>query len=136
MSDAVVEELIYSLAPDSGLVVDIGAGSVQTANWANAHGREFLAIELDEAVHAKNLADLEASPPTQTSGEQSPRANSDLWPMVSESQRERASIKGASWDDLTCCERTHIAAAVSGVRSMACPVCDKKQTPTLGAPPC
>ncbi len=136
MSEGAAEELVYSLVPDSGLVVDIGTGSVQTAIWAKAHGREYLAVEPDEAAHGKNLADLEASPPAQTVGEQTPPATPDSWPMVSESQRERASIDGASWDDLTCCERTQIAAVVSGVPTMICPGCGNKQTARLGGRPC
>ncbi len=133
ISGDVVDELIYSLAPDSGIVVDIGTGSAQTAEWAKAHGREFLAVEPDEAVHAKNLADLEADLSTDTSREPTPPATPDPWPMVSASQRERATSGAASWDDFSCCERTQVAAVVLGVRVMACPVCSKKRTPTLGA---
>lgn len=136
MSDTVLDALIYSLVPDSGLVVDIGSGCVQTASWAKTHDREYLAVEPDANAHELGLADLETTPDVQETDGPPAHSVVDLWPMVSASQREQASIKGKSWDDFTCCDRTVVAAAVTSVRAMACPSCGKKRTAKLEASTC
>ena len=136
MSEAGADKLIYALVPDAGLVVDIGTGSIRTAEWAKKHGREYLAVEPNEIVHAKKLTDLEASLDAGTSNEPTPPASPDLWPMVSENQREQASISGKSWIDMTCCDRTGVEIGVTGVTSMACPVCGAKQARTRGGSRC
>ena len=136
MSDTVLDALIYSLVPDSGLVVDIGSGCVQTASWAKTHDREYLAVEPDANAHERGLADLETNPGAQETDEPPAHSAVDLWPMVSASQREQASIKGKPWDDFTCCDRTVVAAAVTRVRAMACPSCGKKRTAKLESSTC
>lgn len=136
MSDTVLDALIYSLVPDSGLVVDIGIGCVETASWAKPHDREYLAVELDANAYERGLADLETNPDTQETDGPPAHSAVDLWPMVSASQREQASIKGKSWDDFTCCDRTVVAVVVTGVSAMTCPSCRKKRTAKHGAPAC
>lgn len=136
MSQAVADELVYSLVPDSGLVVDVGAGSAQTADWATTHGREYLAVEPNENVHAKKLADLDPNLSTDTCSEPTAPDPPDLWPMVSASHRERVNSGSASWNDFTCCDRTRIAIVVTGGAPMVCPVCQQKCTAKLGAVTC
>ncbi len=133
MSEAIADELIYSLVPDSGLIVDIGTGSIRTAEWARDNGRDFLAVEPNEDVHAKALADFEANILTDTSSEPT---TPDLWPMVSKNQREQASIAGKPWIDMTCCDRTGVEIVATGVTKIACPVCGTKQSRTKGGSRC
>lgn len=126
MSAAEAEELIYSLIPNSGLIVDIGSGSLQTAVWATSHDREYLAVEPDASVHGKGLEQITKSP-TRITDEQSTFDDTDLWPMVNRSQRERSGMDGVSWDDLSYCDRTQFAAVLLSVSTMVCPQCGKKQ---------
>ena len=136
MSEADAEKLVYALVPNSGLVVDVGTGCIQTAEWACAHDREYLSVEPNEIVHAKKLTDLEASLDAGTSNKSTPPAAPDLWPMVSASQREGVTSGSSPWNAFTCCERTGIAVVVTGVAAMVCPVCRKKCTAKLGARSC
>lgn len=71
MSEADADELVYALVPDSGLVVDMGTGCIETAEWANAHDREYLAVEPDATAHQEGLADLETGLRSQSTGEPS-----------------------------------------------------------------
>ena len=74
MSEADADQLVYALVPDSGLVVDMGTGCIETAEWASAHDREYLAVEPDATAHQEGLADLETGLRSQSTGEPSSHA--------------------------------------------------------------
>jgi hypothetical protein len=119
-------EIVLGLIPENGCVVDAGHGSIQTAKWAKSHHREFLAIEPNAEAHESGAAlfcQHVDGPPTSKSEIEGTNVESDLWPMVPTDTRVGLEIDGAGWDEIGCCDRTRIAATLTGTRSMSCPLC-------------
>lgn len=127
-AEAEAEAMILKLPPETGLVVDIGTGCLSTALWAEAQQREYLAVEPNDNAHAQGLPQLANS--RRASGEPgaspTPESAPDYWPTIPDEHRDRATIDGVGWDELSCCDRTKIAAIRMGKQRAECPVCHEK----------